>query len=57
MQEIPLETQHKVMTSLDAYLADLVAAGQFQDEHVDMRDNTAYIYGELGCRQGVWKLL
>lgn len=39
---------------LNAYLAHLVAAGQFQIGCVDIRDNIAYIYGKLGCQFGVY---
>lgn len=31
----------------------LVAAGQFETLCVDIRDNTAYIYGKSGCQYGV----
>jgi len=42
------------LPQLSAYLAHLVATGKFQIECVDIRDNTAYIYGKLGCQSGVY---
>lgn len=50
-------SQHDMMISLhqlNAYLAQLVATGQFQIGGVDIRDNIAYIYGKLGCQFGVY---
>lgn len=39
---------------LNAYLTQLVAAGQFQIGCVDIWDNIAYIYGKSGCQLGVY---
>lgn len=50
-------SQHDMIISqhqLNAYLAQLVATGQLQIGCVDIQDNTAYIYGKLGCQFGVY---